>query len=59
MIDLIIHKLADWNGNEIFILREDLLPLACGGNKVRIALKLISDAKSKGANHIVGYGNSF
>ena len=58
MLDVIIHKFAEWNGNEVFILREDLLPLACGGNKVRIAQKLIEDAKGKGEDKIVGYGNS-
>ena len=58
MLDIVIHKFAEWNGNDIFILREDLLPYACGGNKVRIAMKLIADAKEKGADIVVGYGNS-
>lgn len=58
MLKVNIHKLDTWDSNEIFILREDLLPIACGGNKVRIALKLLEDAKSKGADTIVGYGNS-
>ena len=58
MLDIVIHKFATWNGADIFILREDLLPLACGGNKVRIAQKLIADAKAKGADTILGYGNS-
>lgn len=58
MFDLVIQKFADWGGNEIFMLREDLLPIACGGNKVRIALKLLEDAQRKGADTIVGYGNS-
>lgn len=58
MLDLIIHKFADWCGNEIFMLREDLLPVACGGNKVRIAEKLIKDANARGCDTLVGYGNS-
>lgn len=58
MLDITIHKFADWNGNKIFILREDLLPIACGGNKVRIAIKLLEDAKRKSADAIIGYGNS-
>ena len=58
MLDLVIHKFANWGSNEIFILREDLLPFGCGGNKVRIVLKLIEDAKQKKADTIVGYGNS-
>lgn len=57
MLDLVIHKFADWGDCEIFMLREDLLPIACGGNKVRIALKLVEDARRRGANTIIGYGN--
>lgn len=58
MPELVIHKLADWEAHEIFALREDLLPFACGVNRVRIALKLIADAELKGATDIVGYRNS-
>ena len=43
--------------NNIWFLREDLLPMACGGNKVRIALKLIQDAVNKHSTVIVAYGN--
>lgn len=57
METLAIHKLADWKSGEVFVLREDLLPLACGGNKARISRKLVEDAKSRGATAIVGYGN--
>lgn len=57
MFDLIFQKI-DVNDSTISLLREDLLPLACGGNKVRIAQKLIEDAQKKGATVIVGYGNS-
>ena len=57
METLAIHKLADWMSNEIYVLREDLLPLACGGNKARISARLIEDAMAKGANVVVGYGN--
>ena len=57
METLTIHKLADWRSNEVYVLREDLLPFACGGNKARISSKLTEDAKSKGADVIVGYGN--
>lgn len=35
-------------GNQIDLLREDLLPIACGGNKVCIAQRLIEDAKGRG-----------
>lgn len=58
MFDLTIQRIGDLGGNEVSLLREDLLPVACGGNKVRIAQKLIEDAQEKGATVIVGYGNS-
>ena len=57
-IDLTFSTVGALEGNELSLLREDLLPLACGGNKVRIALKLLADAKAKGADHIVAYGNA-
>lgn len=56
--DLTFTPCGAFSGNELTLMREDLLPLACGGNKVRIALKLLADAKGKGANHIVAYGNA-
>lgn len=58
MFDLSIQCIGDFCGNEVSLLREDLLPIACGGNKVRIAQKLIEDAQKKGATVVVGYGNS-
>lgn len=55
MFDLNIQKFDVWEGRDIYMLREDLLPVACGGNKVRIACKLIEDAIQKGSTAIVGY----
>lgn len=46
------------NENNIFIKREDLYPIAFGGNKARIVEKLIEDAKEKKCDHIVGYGSA-
>lgn len=57
-MQMTIHKLDCWGDNEVFVLREDLIPAACGGSKVRIACRLIADAKANGADTIVGYGNS-
>lgn len=45
-----------WNNN-IFVKREDLYPVAFGGNKARIAEKLIEDARTNNCNHIVSYGS--
>ncbi len=58
MFDLTIHRFGELNGCGVYMLREDLLPVACGGNKVRIAAKLLEDAKRVGATVVVGYGNS-
>lgn len=44
--------------NHIYLKREDLLPVAFGGNKVRIALEFIADMRKKGRDTMVGYGNS-
>ena len=53
-----IVKLEDYEHNEIFIKRDDLLPFSFGGNKVRIAKEFFDDMKKKGADVIVGYGNA-
>lgn len=47
MFDLTIQCIVNFGGNEISLLREDLLPLACGGNKVRIAQKLVAGAQKR------------
>lgn len=44
--------------NNIYIKRDDLLPFAFGGNKLRIAEEFYTDMELKKANCIVGYGSS-
>lgn len=46
------------NGNKLYIKREDLLPFSFGGNKARIAKEFYDDMDGKGANVMIGYGNS-
>ena len=58
MTDLVIHGLRPLAGNEMYVLREDVLPFYCGGSKARIVRKLLEDAMSRGATAMVGYGNS-
>lgn len=54
-----IHKINSYStNNNIYLKREDLLPVAFGGNKVRIALEFMDDMRKKGRNTMVGYGNS-
>ena len=40
-----IHSLIypNQNGNQLFIMREDLLPFSLGGNKVRIGQEFFDD----------------
>lgn len=38
-------------------MREDLIPFALGGNKVRIAEEFFQDMEDKGCNTMIAYGN--
>ena len=44
--------------NKLFMLREDLIPLYFGGNKVRIAKMYFDDMEKKNCDVIIGYGNT-
>lgn len=46
------------NKNNIFYLREDMIPFSFGGNKVRIAEEFFEDMKKQGGNALIGYGNA-
>ncbi|MCQ4701351.1 pyridoxal-phosphate dependent enzyme [[Ruminococcus] gnavus] len=48
----------NYEDNQLYFLREDLIPFSFGGNKVRIAEKFIVDMKKQGKDCIVAYGNS-
>ena len=45
------------SGNRIFVKRDDLIPCALGGNKVRIAYEFLSDMRVRGCNALVMYGD--
>lgn len=52
-----IHKFNTmYNGNHLYIKREDLLPISFGGNKARKAELFFEDIKQKGSDYIVTYG---
>lgn len=54
----LIQKLDfNLNNNSFSIKREDLIPEAFGGNKVRIALQYFKDMVEKGNNAIISYGS--
>lgn len=48
----------DLNNNKFYIKRDDLLPFAFGGNKVRIAKEFIDDMHEKKRDCLIGYGNA-
>lgn len=45
------------NGNELYIMRDDLLSFSMGGNKVRIAQAFFEDMKEKKCDAMVIYGS--
>ncbi len=45
------------NGNELYIMRDDLLPFSMGGNKVRIAEAFFEDMRQKQKDSMVIYGS--
>lgn len=46
------------NKNNLFYLREDMIPFSFGGNKVRIAKEFLDDMKKEHGNVLIGYGNA-
>lgn len=44
-------------GNEIYMKRDDLQPFSFGGNKVRIAQKIIMDMLDEGCDVLITYGS--
>ncbi|WP_415928826.1 1-aminocyclopropane-1-carboxylate deaminase/D-cysteine desulfhydrase [Zhenpiania hominis] len=57
-ISVIIQKLAQENGNHVYIKREDLIPYSFGGNKVRKALKFFKELEDTHCDCVVTYGSS-
>ncbi|EBU6655665.1 D-cysteine desulfhydrase, partial [Salmonella enterica subsp. enterica serovar Typhimurium] len=51
-----LNNLSRLLGREIYIKRDDLTPLAAGGNKLRKLEFLMADALEKGAQFIVTAG---
>lgn len=50
------RRLSEWTGREIHLKRDDLTPLALGGNKLRKLEYLAADALAKGADTLVTAG---
>ena len=53
----IIQKLGDYNGNHLWIKREDLIPFSFGGNKARKAQLFFQEIDNGGYDCVVTYGS--
>ena len=53
-----IYKLTEFASNELFIMRDDLLPYSFGGNKVRKALLFFQEIEAGNYDTVVTYGSS-
>ena len=45
------------SGNQLYLLRDDLLPFSFGGNKVRIAREFVRDMYERGCDSLIMYGD--
>jgi len=55
-INVPCYWLDSFEGNNIYIFREDLIPYSFGGNKVIIGIKYFEDMKKKDCDCMVAYG---
>lgn len=53
-----IQDLGDWNGNQLYIKREDLIPYSFGGNKARKGILFFKDIDAGDYDTVVTYGSS-
>ena len=51
-----LERLSVWAGRDIYLKRDDLTPLALGGNKLRKLEYLMADAQAHGADTLVTAG---
>lgn len=53
-----ILRMDNYNQNELYIKRDDLIPFCFGGNKARKAVLFFDDIQDTGADCVVTYGSS-
>lgn len=53
-----IYKIEELNQNEIYIMRDDLIPFSFGGNKARKAYYFFDEILKKDYNYIITYGSA-
>ena len=53
-----IYKLMNLASNELFVMRDDLIPYSFGGNKVRKAMLFFQEIEKGNYDTVVTYGSS-
>ena len=53
-----IQFFGDVGGAELYVKRDDLIPVAFGGNKVRIAAEVLAEMKIRGSRALITYGSA-
>lgn len=53
-----IQKIGDYKGNQLYIKREDLIPISFGGNKARKSIYFLDYIKKNHFDAVVTYGSS-
>jgi D-cysteine desulfhydrase len=51
-----LERLSAWSGRDVYVKRDDLTPLAMGGNKLRKLEYLAADALAQGADTLITAG---
>lgn len=51
-----LERLSTWLGRDVYVKRDDLTPLAMGGNKLRKLEYLAADALAQGADTLITAG---
>ncbi len=51
-----LERLSAWLGRDVYVKRDDLTPLAMGGNKLRKLEYLAADALAQGADTLITAG---
>ncbi len=58
MINTIIHNLGEFNNNQLWIKRDDLIPFSFGGNKARKAFLFFEEIDAGEYDCVVTYGSA-
>lgn len=54
----LIHQIRKFEKNQIYIMRDDLIPISFGGNKARKAVYFFNEIDKKKYNYVITYGSA-